>query len=313
MWHRLTRADGEGKAACLGRPLPGVQIDLTDAAGKAVVDGAEGELIVGGPCVARGYWNLPELSAERFPDTPGGRRFRTGDLARRLPDGTFEFAGRLDHQIKIRGYRVDPHEVEHALRAAPGVRDVAVGVDDSTGHPRLIAYVVPGDDGADATALREYAHRALPEFMRPAGYVRLGRLPTNPSGKLDRRGLAPKLGEWLTASVPGGSAASGRVAEIWERLLGYPVPLDANFFESGGDSHLVLDLFEGLRREFGRPDRVVDLFRNPTIMDQARLVCGTPSMRNVGAIAGARAGRRRDALARRGADRPRGNRPEARR
>ncbi|HET7234051.1 MAG TPA: amino acid adenylation domain-containing protein, partial [Longimicrobium sp.] len=199
-WHALS-AGTAGATVPVGRPVDGVRAYVLEAGGAPAPVGVPGELYLGGAQLARGYAGRPALTAERFvPDPfggePGARLYRTGDRARWLAGGTLEYLGRVDAQVKVRGFRIEPGEVEAVLREHPGVRDAAVVVrHDVPGEPRLVAYVV-GADGADtaadivgAEALRSHLRRALPEPMVPSAFVALKRIPLTPSGKVDRRAL----------------------------------------------------------------------------------------------------------------------------
>ncbi|HYH79880.1 MAG TPA: amino acid adenylation domain-containing protein, partial [Longimicrobium sp.] len=189
---RTCGAEGEAPGASIGGPISNTRVYLLDARGEPVPVGVAGELYVGGAGVARGYLGRPELTAERFvPDSfsaePGARLYRTGDLGRWLADGTIEFLGRVDTQVKVRGYRIEPGEIEARLLEPEGVREaVVVAHEDEAGSRRLVAYVV-GD--VEAGVLREHLRRKLPGYMVPAAFVPLERLPLTPSGKLDRRAL----------------------------------------------------------------------------------------------------------------------------
>ncbi len=168
-------------------------VHLVDESGAPVPDGAAGELLIGGAGVGRGYWARTELTAERFVPDPdgGGLLYRSGDLARRRPDGVLEFLGRIDGQFKLRGYRIEPGEVENVLTAHPAVRRAAVAVrDNHLGDARLIAYVVPADGAAlDRRGLRAYVRDRLPSYMVPAVFLDLPELPITANGKTDRTAL----------------------------------------------------------------------------------------------------------------------------
>ncbi|MFL6136557.1 MAG: amino acid adenylation domain-containing protein [Frankiaceae bacterium] len=178
----------------IGRPIQSVTTRIVDGNDDPVPDGADGELLIGGAGVARGYWRRPGLTAERFradPLDPGGRAYRSGDLVRRRADGALEFLGRLDDQVKVRGHRVEPGEVESALAAHPGVlRAAVVARDHHLGERRLVAYVVPAPGATfDRRSIREHARACLPPYMVPAVLLPLPELPVTTNGKVDRAAL----------------------------------------------------------------------------------------------------------------------------
>ncbi|HST57102.1 MAG TPA: amino acid adenylation domain-containing protein, partial [Longimicrobium sp.] len=216
----------------LGRPLPNYQVFVVDAHLRPVPVGVAGELLVGGAGVARGYLGRPELTAERFIASPfgEGRLYRTGDRCRWLSDGTVEFLGRMDQQVKIRGLRVELGEIEAALRQEPGVAECAVVArEDVPGEPRLVAYIV-GE--AEAEALRARLRQSLPEYMVPAAFVVLDQLPLTPNGKLDRRALpAPELASAEERYVAPRTPVEEVLAEIWAEVLRLErVGVEDNFF-----------------------------------------------------------------------------------
>jgi amino acid adenylation domain-containing protein len=230
----------------IGRPLPGTQAYLVDCSMRQVPRGVAGELFLGGAGLARGYFNRPELTAERFvPDpwseTPGGRLYRTGDLARFRPDGEIEYLGRADHQIKLRGFRIELGEIETALGKIPGVRESVVVLRNGAVDPRLVAYV-GGEEGGipPARELRELLARRLPSFMVPNDFVRLDRLPLTPSGKVDRRALPdpePPRPDEATVYVAPRNPVEETLAGIWTEVLGVdPVSVRDDFFALGGHS-----------------------------------------------------------------------------
>ena len=260
----------------IGRPIGNTSIYLLDAWERLVPAGVPGEIHVGGPGVARGYWNQPELTAERFvPDrfstAPGPRLYRTGDLARSLPDGNIEFLGRLDGQVKIRGFRIEPGEVEAALRRHPAVREAIVAVADEPGGAgrRLVAYVVcRGEVEPAVRELRDFLAGILPEQMVPSAFVVLDELPLSPNGKLDRRRLpspdpARIDGERLCS--PPRTPAEATLVAIFTEVLGHDrVGVDDNFFELGGNSLLAIQAVTRARRALGVELPLNSLFERAT-------------------------------------------------
>jgi amino acid adenylation domain-containing protein len=262
----------------IGRPIPGARAHVLDRRGLPVPLGVAGELLVGGPGVARGYLRRPEITAERFvPDpfagTPGTRLYRTGDLVRWKAAGELEFLGRVDQQVKIRGFRVELEEIEAALRAHPAVRDAAVALRD----PRLVAWIVrePGSEISSLTSeLRSFLGGRLPEYMVPSLFQELPALPLTPSGKVDRRGLPepeglrPDLG---TGYVAPKNELERSIAAVWRELLGVDrVGVEDNFFDLGAHSLLMVRAHARLREALGRELTVIDLFRHPSVGALAR-------------------------------------------
>jgi acyl carrier protein len=244
--------------------------------------GVRGEIFIGGANVARGYFGQPAQTAERFvPDPfggePGARLYRSGDSARYLPGGDLEFLGRRDQQSKIRGYRVEPGEVEKALAHHEAVETVVVVArEDAPGETRLVAYVVPArGESPDPGELRNYARGVLPDYMTPSKFVLLDALPLTPGGKIDRRSLpAP---DSLDAEVPESAYVApsgeveGRIAAIWrEALQAEKVSADESFFDLGGHSLILLRVQGKLRNAFERDISIVELFEHPTIRLLAR-------------------------------------------
>jgi amino acid adenylation domain-containing protein len=245
----VTALAAESPLVPIGRPIANTAIHLLDRNLEPVPAGIHGELYIGGEGLARGYLRRPELTAERFvPDgvgaRSGARLYRTGDLARYLADGTLEFLGRADHQVKVRGFRIEPGEVEAALAKAPGVREaVVLAREDRAGDRRLVAYVVPSGDNGEAPKaedLRGALGRTLPSYMVPGVFVFLDRLPLTPNGKVDRKALpAPELSrsegdqDYLAPRTP----VETSLAEIWAEVLGIErVGVRDDFFALGGHS-----------------------------------------------------------------------------
>ncbi|WP_224245441.1 non-ribosomal peptide synthetase [Hyalangium gracile] len=228
----------------IGRPLDGATIHVLDEVLRPVPDGTVGELFIGGKGVARGYLGRPELTAQRFVPHPatGERLYRTGDLVRVQPDGDIEFLGRKDDQLKIRGYRVEPGEVEAVLARHPVVQAVTVvGREDTAGEKRLVAYlVVPPGRSPGPSGWRQFAQRELPEYMVPAAFVELSALPVSPNGKVDRRALPPPGRERPVLAAPfrpPETPLQRALESLWSQVLGVaPVGLDDGFLELGGDS-----------------------------------------------------------------------------
>ncbi len=278
----LTRApDGPASAdVSIGAPITNAYACVLDARRRPVPVGVPGELYVGGLGLARGYRGQPALTAERFVDdpfVPGGRLYRTGDLVRVRPDGALEVLGRADPQAKIRGFRVEPGEVEAALLAVSGVRDGAVAVRDDGAGPRLVAYVVPADGGAPSVreAVDAALRRQLPEHMLPSALVVLAALPLTPSGKVDRRALpAPDAADaGAGAYVAPRTPVERAIAAVWAELLAVPrVGVDDDFFRLGGHSLLAVRVMGRVREATGAELPLRALFEARTVAGLALAV-----------------------------------------
>ncbi|MFP3989072.1 amino acid adenylation domain-containing protein [Streptomyces sp. E11-3] len=286
-YHRLTGRDLEpGAGNPVGHPLADLTVRLLDGHGQLVPVGVPGEIHVGGPGVARGYLGRPELTAERFvPDPyaaePGARLYKSGDLARRLPDGSLEFLGRIDDQVKIRGFRIELGEIENALAGHPEVRDAVVVVrEDEPGDKRLAAYVTArGEDAPAPGELRALLASGLPEYMVPSAFVVLDRLPLTTNGKLDKRALPAPGQDALSASayVAPRTVTEERIAEVWADVLGLDrVGVEDGFFEVGGHSIRAVTLV-GRLRAIGYDLAVRDVFEYRTVARIAELVTGRPA------------------------------------
>jgi natural product biosynthesis luciferase-like monooxygenase protein/amino acid adenylation domain-containing protein len=256
----------------IGQPIAGTRIHLLDEAGNAVADGEPGEIHIGGAGVARGYLNQPDLTAAKFlPDpsgAPGAKLYKTGDLARMLPSGDLEFLGRLDHQVKIRGYRIEPDAIAAVLQTHPAVRAaVVLARTDEPGHPRLVAYVTPGD--CPVAALSQLVSEKLPAFMVPSAFVTLDAFPLKPNGKVDRAALpAPshERPELASTYVAPRTPLEQFLAEEWRAVLRLDrVGIDDKFLELGGDSLRAATLANRLQQKLGEPVFVVALFEAPTV------------------------------------------------
>ncbi|MDP9795023.1 amino acid adenylation domain-containing protein/non-ribosomal peptide synthase protein (TIGR01720 family) [Catenuloplanes nepalensis] len=269
-----------GTALPIGRPVAGTTVYVLDALLRPVPAGIPGELYVGGTGLARGYRGAPGLTATRFVANPfgEGRLYRTGDLVRWREDGELEFLGRADHQIKIRGFRVEPGEVEATLAAHPTVASALVlAVDDEVVGRRLIAYVTPSDvDGEpDQVTLRAYAGRILPEHMVPSAVVVLDAFPLTPNGKVDRAALPGAAPAVTAAAQPSGGARPREelMCGVFASVLGAPeVGPDDSFFDLGGHSLLFARLVARVEAVFGATLSMSDVFEAPTPRDLARLL-----------------------------------------
>ena len=257
----------------IGKPISNMTMYVLDQQGEAAPIGVQGELYIGGIGVARGYWERPDLTAERFvPDEfagkEGARLYRTGDRVRVLGDGNMEFLGRMDHQVKIRGYRIEPAEVEAVLSGCAGVNKAMVVVrEDEPGEKRLVGYVgVPGG-GVEAKELREYLRERLPEYMVPTAWVIMEELPVRGSGKIDPKDLPrpETVGDEKNYVAPR-TEVEKKLAGIWEELLGAQrIGIHDNFFELGGHSLLVMQLMVEVQQSFGVNISLQDVFMSPTL------------------------------------------------
>lgn len=265
----------------IGRPIANTRIYILDRHLQPVPVGVPGELHIGGECLAAGYLNRPDLTAEKFipdpfSDDPGERLYKSGDLARYMPDGAIEFLGRIDDQIKIRGFRVEPEEIEAALGRHDAVRSVAVVVrEDGSGDRRLVAYMVRKQDVTSAE-LRDHLRNKLPNYMIPSTFVYLDSLPLMPNGKVDRDGLPAIDSTFLEREKPfvlPRTQTEQVIAEIWREVLGLDrVSVYDSFFALGGHSLLAMQAVSRLRKALGVEIAVRALFENVTIAEFASLI-----------------------------------------
>ncbi|WP_436520727.1 amino acid adenylation domain-containing protein [Actinoplanes sp. HUAS TT8] len=275
-FHDVTAEDEFVVGSPVGVPLDDLSATLVADGGGVAPIGAVGDIHVGGGGLARGYLNRPSLTAERFvPDPhgePGARRYRSGDLARRLPDGTLRYLGRADLQVKLRGYRIELGEITAELGRHPTIRQAAVVV--SGDH--LVAYLVPEGPAPEPGVLREHLAKVLPDYMLPSAYVELEQLPLTVNGKLDVRALpAPGLAaRAVTGSALPETDAQKRVAELIEELLGddLSIGLDDNFFAIGGNSILAVRLTAAIQEAFDLSFSVRQVFEQPTVRRLAATV-----------------------------------------
>ncbi|HEX2091731.1 MAG TPA: amino acid adenylation domain-containing protein, partial [Longimicrobiaceae bacterium] len=284
-------AEGAVVGHPIGAPLPGVRLRVCDARGEPVPVGVPGEIRVSGSGVALGYLGWPELTADRFVPAEEGRAYRTGDRGRWRADGVLEFLGRLDEQVKVRGFRIEPGEVEAALLAHPGVREAVVAVRDvasgGPGERRLVAYYTPGEAPPTPHELREHLLAGLPEYMVPAAFVRLEAMPLSPNGKLDRRALpapAPDPAR-VEEYVAPRTFTEEALAAVWAEVLGVErVGVTDNFFELGGHSLLATRLASRARAVLGTEVRLRALFEAQTVealaarVEADRRAAGEPAL-----------------------------------
>lgn len=277
-----TETAGAGEAVVnIGRPIANTQMYVLDSHQQPLPVGVPGELYIGGDGVTRGYWQRPDLTAERFPADPfvrpecaapgGARMYRTGDLARWRPDGRIDFLGRADFQVKIRGYRIELGEIEAVLESATGVRQaVVVAREDQPGDVRLVAYL-RADPGLQTDALRDWTGARLPEHMVPSVFVTVDEFPLTPNRKVDRKALpAPTqstLRERAAVFVEPENEIEQKIAAIWSRILGVPrIGAKDSFFALGGHSLLAVQAHREIKQALNAPKlSITDIFRFPTL------------------------------------------------
>jgi len=266
----------------IGAPIANTRFYAVDQFRNPVPIGIYGELYIGGSGLAHAYLNRPELTAEKFvPDPfgsePGARLYRTGDLVRYCEDGNLEFGGRLDHQVKVRGFRIEPGEVEAALSRHDSVRAaVVVAREERPGEQRLVAYVVGDENRLTASEWRSFLIQRLPEYMIPSLFVSLEELPLLPNGKVNRRALPvpdasrPELRKAFAAPE---NPTQERLVELWRNVLALnQVGIHDDFFELGGDSILATRLVSRVRRAFGIELPLRELFWKPTVFELASAI-----------------------------------------
>lgn len=282
--HTVRRETVRDRVTPIGRPVQNSWIYLLDPAMRPVPVGIPGEIFIGGEGLARGYLNRPELTDERFvPDAIGGRPgsllYRTGDRARLLGNGEIEFVGRTDYQVKVRGFRVEPGEIETTLEQHPAVREaVVLAKADRTGAKRLVAYAVTDKSTVTSTSdLRAFLKQKLPDYMVPTSFVLMDSFPLTPNGKLDRAALPEPEAtrDESRAYVAPRNEIEARLAQVWERVMGIErIGVTDNFFDLGGHSLLAVRLFSEIMRVFGSSIPLAAIFQSPTIAELAPLLEG---------------------------------------
>lgn len=277
--------DWSGESMPIGKPLAGYTAYILDGGDRPLGIGETGDLYIGGPALARGYRNLPQRTAEVFrtvmlPDKEGQlvptRIYKTGDLARWLPSGDIEFAGRIDHQIKLGSYRIEPGEIEYHLNCHPQVLESLAVVDQRGGNRVLVAHVAVGDRQVSATELAEFLRDRLPTFMLPSCYCFCTAFPKTVNGKIDRQrlpsaeaGIVPRSEEYDAPRNP----LEQKLVDLWEDVLGVSrLGIRDDFFACGGSSLLVTRVIAGLREQYDLAIPVRDFFANPTVASLAAML-----------------------------------------
>jgi acyl-CoA synthetase (AMP-forming)/AMP-acid ligase II/acyl carrier protein len=288
------RPNDSRRVVPIGAPIANTTIHILNDRLQPVPIGIPGELHIGGVQVAVGYLNQPELTAERFipdPFDPSGRLYKTGDLARWLPDGQVDYLGRLDHQIKLRGQRIELGEIEATLSEHPAIRAAAVTVVDTGGEPRLVAHLVWRAEPVRQTELRSFLESRLPAAMVPASFVSHDALPLTASGKIDRKALPasdleemPRGTDYVAPRTP----TETKIAGIWADALGVDAPgIHDDFFDLGGHSLTAVHVVTTLRSAFRVEAAMRHLFERPTIAGLAETI-------DVLAVSGGNGGRQHD-------------------
>jgi hypothetical protein len=308
IWSAVQEMNGSASVT-IGRPIANTQIHILDRYLQPVPVGVSGELCIGGEGLARGYFKLPELSAEKFipnpfSKAPGSRLYRTGDLGRFLPDGSIEFLGRLDYQVKVRGFRIELQEIEAALAMHPDVRESVVVVrEDQPGDKRLIAYIVRHAERVPSShQLRGFLKGKLPEYMLPSAVVFCDALPLTLNGKVDRKALPAPDGSRAKLT-----ASSGRpqteleqiIASAWQETLNLTeVGVHDNFFDLGGHSLLLAQVHAQLRTTLDKNFPLIKMIENPTINALAKYLSQEPDQQFLLQDTQARAQKQRESLRR---------------
>jgi acyl-coenzyme A synthetase/AMP-(fatty) acid ligase/acyl carrier protein len=280
--HEVQSGDPLEGSVPIGRPIANVRLYVLDAAQRLVPSGVPGELYIGGHGLARGYMHQPGLTAERFVPDPfggevGGRLYRTGDRVRYLPGGILEFLGRIDGQVKLRGYRIEPAEIENCLNRHPVVGEAVVIIrEDQPGDKRLVAYITGrGSDLPSPRELRTHVRRFLPEYMVPSAFVSMHQFPLTANGKVNRKALPPPDETSLATArdVHPETEVEKVLALTWQKILKVDhVGANDNFFELGGYSLLATRLISEIQNMFQVQLSLRSIFENPTLAELAKRV-----------------------------------------
>lgn len=279
IWSTVADLDEIGAFIPLGEAIANTTLRIVNADGREQPAPAAGELWIGGTGVTQGYWERPELNAERFVaphDRPGDIMYRTGDLVRRHINGALEFMGRIDFQVKIRGHRIELGEIEAALAADPGIAQAVVVARGAASDARLVAYCVAAPGGTfDEKAVRERLAQTLPDIMVPAAFVALAAFPLTPNGKIDRKALPEPSAVSAGAREAPSDETEARVAALWSELLGLEsVGVTDNFFDLGGHSLLAFQMLRRVQADMNPDVTITDVFRFSTVRALATRIRG---------------------------------------
>jgi amino acid adenylation domain-containing protein len=262
----------------IGKPIPTLSIYLMDRHLNLLPMGASGELLVGGAGISRGYLNRPDLTGEKFIMNPfkekaGERLYRSGDVARMLENGEFEYLGRIDQQIQLRGFRIEPEEIENQLVKHKDIEQaLVIARRDKNGSDYLCAYIV-SETELSVSELRDYLAVDLPGYMVPAYFVQLERVPLTPNGKVDLKALPEPEARAAESYIPPGNETEKKLAEIWSEVLGVEKPgITDNFFNLGGDSIKTIRLLSSVNEAFEADLKVVDIYNSGTIAELAETI-----------------------------------------
>ncbi|MBD2336733.1 amino acid adenylation domain-containing protein [Calothrix sp. FACHB-156] len=278
-YYPISKVETHWKSIPYGKPIQNAQYYILDDYLNPCPIGVTGELYIGGECLASGYLNQPELTAQKFIHSPfsNSKLYKTGDLARYFIDGNIEFLGRIDHQVKIRGFRIELGEIESVLTQHDSVKEtVVIAREDEPGNKRLVAYVVVNSETAPSmNELRRFLQEKLPEYMIPSAFVAIAKIPLTPNGKVDRRALPipDQRPELEKAFVAPSNAIEIDLAQIWSEVLGIQlIGIRDNFFDLGGNSLLAVKLFTQIEKKFGQKLPLATLLQSPTIEQLASIL-----------------------------------------
>ena len=280
IWSTSCHIERSDRSITIGKPIANTKVYILDKHLQPVPIGVPGELHIGGVGVARGYLNRPELTAEKFIDNPFNtdtdRLYKTGDLAKFLPNGEIECLGRIDDLVKVRGFRIEPGEIEAVLNQYPSIREtVVIAREDLPGDKRLVAYIVTESKLPHSNDLRSFVRERLPNYMMPSAFVFLETMPLTPNGKVNRRALpAPNnTRQELSSTVDPQDQLESNLIQIWSRVLGIePIGVEDNFFDLGGNSLQAVALFAQIEKQFGKKLPLATLFQSGSVAQIAQII-----------------------------------------